>query len=202
MTITGQVSDLAQISNCPKLPKYHKSKRFQLWGAACSKTTHAIVQCHYKSSCRSLQDQYIYICVYLVAHLAWLTINEKNTIKPHGRGKGMNNISAWNWSEQEIIGVKFKGTWGLIIVFRRVCGLEDTFWGQYFFCSRSQRVVALVSQSDTNPNNKSDHETSTVGWGLKAKSWWIDSAVAKFIAFGHTFAMKIIFSPQKRFSSP
>ena len=41
-----------------------------------------------------------------------------------------------------------------------------------------------------------------VGWGLKAKSWWIDSAVAKFIAFGHTFAMKIIFSPQKRFSSP
>ena len=44
----------------------------------------------------------------------------------------MNNISAWNWSEQEIIGVKFKGTWGLIIVFRRVCGLKDNFWGQYF----------------------------------------------------------------------
>ena len=42
----------------------------------------------------------------------------------------------------------------------------------------------------------------TVGWGLKTKSWWIDSAIAKFIAFGHTFAMKIIFSPQKRFSSP
>ena len=41
-----------------------------------------------------------------------------------------------------------------------------------------------------------------LGWGLKAKSWWIDSAVAKFIAFGHTFAMQIIFSPQKRFSSP
>ena len=41
-----------------------------------------------------------------------------------------------------------------------------------------------------------------IGWGLKAKSWWIDSAVAKFIAFGHTFVMKIIFSPQKRFSSP
>ena len=41
-----------------------------------------------------------------------------------------------------------------------------------------------------------------IGWGLKAKSWWINSAVAKFIAFGHTFAMKIIFSPQKRFSGP
>ena len=33
MTISGQVSDLAQISNCPKLPKYHESKRFQSWGA-------------------------------------------------------------------------------------------------------------------------------------------------------------------------
>ena len=41
-----------------------------------------------------------------------------------------------------------------------------------------------------------------LGWGLKTKSWWIDSAIAKFIAFGHTFAMKIIFSPQNRFSSP
>ena len=66
----------------------------------------------------------------------------------------------WTWSEQEIITVIFKGTWGLIIVFRRVGGLKVTFWGQYFFCRRSQRVVALVSQSDTNPNNKSDHETS------------------------------------------
>ena len=44
--------------------------------------------------------------------------------------------------------------------------------------------------------------TCNAGWGLKTKSWWIDSAIAKFIAFGHTFAMKIIFSPQKRFSSP
>ena len=41
-----------------------------------------------------------------------------------------------------------------------------------------------------------------LGWGLKTKSWRIDSAIAKFISFGHTFAMKIIFSPQKRFSSP
>ena len=66
----------------------------------------------------------------------------------------------WTWSEQEIITVIFKGTWGLIIVFRRVGGLKVTFWGQYFFCRRSQRVVALVSQSDTNPNNKSDYGTS------------------------------------------
>ena len=62
----------------------------------------------------------------------------------------------WTWSEQEIITVIFKGTWGLKIVFRRVGGLKVTFWGQYFFCRRSQRVVALVSQSDTEPNNKSD----------------------------------------------
>ena len=41
MTISGQVSDLAQMSNCPKLPKYHESKRFGSWGATCSKTTHA-----------------------------------------------------------------------------------------------------------------------------------------------------------------
>ena len=62
----------------------------------------------------------------------------------------------WTWCEEEIITVIFKGTGGLIIVFRRVGGLKDTFWGQYFFRRRSQRVVALVSQSDTEPNNKSD----------------------------------------------
>ena len=73
----------------------------------------------------------------------------------------------WTWSEQEIITVIFKGTWGLIIVFRRVGGLKVTFWGQYFFCRRSQRVVALVSQSDTNPNNKSDHETSRLVYSWK-----------------------------------
>ena len=40
------------------------------------------------------------------------------------------------------------------------------------------------------------------GWGLKTKRWWIDSAITKFIAFEHTFAIKIISSPKKRFSSP
>ena len=44
MTISGQVSDLAQMSNSPKLPKYHESKRFQSWETTCSKTTHAINQ--------------------------------------------------------------------------------------------------------------------------------------------------------------
>ena len=32
------------MSNCPKLPKYHESKWFQLWGATCTKTTHPTSQ--------------------------------------------------------------------------------------------------------------------------------------------------------------
>ena len=35
-----------------------------------------------------------------------------------------------------------------------------TLFGLYFFRTRSQGVTALVSESDTNPNNKSDDETS------------------------------------------
>ena len=37
---------------------------------------------------------------------------------------------------------------------------EVTLFGLYFFRTRSQGVTALVSESDTNPNNKSDDETS------------------------------------------
>ena len=40
-TISGQVSDLAQMSNGPKFKKYHKSKGLQPWGETCSKTTHS-----------------------------------------------------------------------------------------------------------------------------------------------------------------
>ena len=55
----------------------------------------------------------------------------------------------WTWSETKDIRVEYKGTWGLTIVFRTSGEPKDTFWGQYFFCSRSQRVAALVWQSET-----------------------------------------------------
>ena len=43
--------------------------------------------------------------------------------------------------------MKLIGTRGLIIIFRRVSGLENAFCGPYIFCTRrSQGVAALVSQ--------------------------------------------------------
>ena len=39
-----------------------------------------------------------------------------------------------------------------------------------------------------------------VGWGYKTKNQVIVSAVAKFTAFGHTFAIQIVSNPQKKFS--
>ena len=43
-----------------------------------------------------------------------------------------------NLSKKVIITAKSKGTGGLIIVFRRIGDLKDTFWGCYISCSRSQ----------------------------------------------------------------
>ena len=42
----------------------------------------------------------------------------------------------------------------------------------------------------------------TLGWVVNVKSWPIISAIAKFTAFGPTFAIKIVSEPQKKFSSP
>ena len=41
-----------------------------------------------------------------------------------------------------------------------------------------------------------------IGWVVNVKSWPIISAIAKFTAFGPTFAIKIVSEPQKKFSSP
>ena len=42
----------------------------------------------------------------------------------------------------------------------------------------------------------------TSGWGYNVKSWPIISAIAKFTAFGPTFAIKIVSEPQQKFSRP
>ena len=41
-----------------------------------------------------------------------------------------------------------------------------------------------------------------VGWVVNVKSWPIISAIARFTAFGPTFAIKIVFKPQKKFLTP
>ena len=43
---------------------------------------------------------------------------------------------------------------------------------------------------------------STVGWGLKIKSWPINSAIANFTVFGHTFTIKIDSNLRKKFLDP
>ena len=40
-----------------------------------------------------------------------------------------------------------------------------------------------------------------LGWVVNVKSWPIISAIAKFTAFGPTFAIEIVSEPQKKFSS-
>ena len=49
---------------------------------------------------------------------------------------------------------------------------EVTLFGLYFFRTRSQGVTALVSESDTNPNNKSDDETSRLVYSANASNPW------------------------------
>ena len=80
-----------------------------------------------------------------------------------------------------------------------LCRLEKNDCKSMYFSLITQNIV---KEPPTNSPLPRSLRPCPLGWGFKAKSWWIDSAVAKFIAFGHTFAMKIIFSPQKRFSSP
>ena len=41
-----------------------------------------------------------------------------------------------------------------------------------------------------------------LGWDYNVKSWPIISAIAKFTAFGPTFAIKIVSEPQKSFQAP
>ena len=53
----------------------------------------------------------------------------------------------WTLSENENISAKLMDTGGLIIIFRKIGDLKDTFCSLYIFRRRSQRVVATVSQN-------------------------------------------------------
>ena len=55
----------------------------------------------------------------------------------------------WTSSENENISAKLMDTGRLIIIFGTIGDLEHAFCSPYIFCTRSQRVAALVSQSET-----------------------------------------------------